>query len=207
VLKARNTLWYGRADFQSNAISQGFSRFNFLDTDAAFRLSSDASPEDIRNDLAKLLVGPETSKLWDYLSKLSDDVKSRLRNLNERMPDQSRAVELLTAEVKRLREAPSEASTLLATYRDGLSRLAPARPAATDSGLLDAGEREKLDALIGTTRLVQSAVSETPVTREKIERRVARLSTNMQPRTHHFKRYGRTPKTPPSELFLAETLL
>ena len=175
VLKARNTLWYGRADFQSNAISQGFSRFNFLDTDAAFRLSSDASPEDIRDDLAKLLVGPETSKLWDYLSKLSDDVKSRLRNLNERIPDQSRAVELLTAEVKRLREAPSEASTLLATYRDGLSRLAPAWPAATDSGLLDAGEREKLDALIGTTRLVQAAVSETPVTREKIERRVARL--------------------------------
>jgi chromosome segregation protein len=75
VLKARNTLWYGRADFQSNTISQGFSRFNFLDTDAAFRLSSDVTPEDIREDFGKLLVGPETSKLWDYLSKLSDDVK------------------------------------------------------------------------------------------------------------------------------------
>lgn len=175
VLKARNTLWYGRADFQSNAISQGFSRFNFLDTDAAFRLSSDAIHEDISDDLAKLLVGPETSKLWDYLSKLSDEVKTRLRNLNERLPELSRAVELLTGEVKRLSEAPSEASTLLAAYRDGLSRLAPTWPATTGSGLLDAGEREKLEALVRITRLVQSAVSETPVTREKVERRVAQL--------------------------------
>ena len=175
MLKARNTLWYGRSDFQSNAISQGFSRFNFLDTDAAFRLSSDVSYEEIRDDLAKLLVGPETSKLWDYLSKLSDDVKTRLRNLNERLPDQSRTVELLTGEVNRLREAPSEASTLLAAYRDGLSRLVPAWPAATGSSNLDAGEREKLDYLIGKTRQIQSAISETPVTREKIERREARL--------------------------------
>jgi chromosome segregation protein len=175
VLKARNTLWYGRTDFQANAISQGFSRFNFLDTDAAFRLSSDSSREDIRDDLAKLLVGPETSKLWEYLSKLSDDVRTRLRSLNERLPDQSRAVELLTGEVNRLREAPSEASTLLAAYRDGRSRLAPAWPAATGSATLDAGEREKLDALVRTTRQVQSAVSETPVTREKIVRRVAQL--------------------------------
>ena len=125
--------------------------------------------------MAKLLVGPETSKLWDYLSKLSNEVKTRLRNLNERLPELSRAVELLTGEVKQLSEAPSEASTLLAAYRDGLSRLAPTWPATTGSGLLDAGEREKLEALVRITRLVQSAVSETPVTREKVERRVAQL--------------------------------
>ncbi|OAJ52500.1 hypothetical protein A6V36_13920 [Paraburkholderia ginsengiterrae] len=175
VLKARNTLWYGRADYQSNAISQGFSRFNFLDTDAAFRLSSDANHEDIREDLGKLLVGPETSKLWDYLSKLNDDVKTRLRNLNERLPNQIRAVELLEAEVKRLREAPSEANTLFAAYRDGLARLSPAWSVGADSGSLDAGAREKLDTLIRSTRLLQSAVSETPITREKVERRLARL--------------------------------
>src|SRR6185503_19766788 len=40
TLKARNFALYGRPDPQSSAISQGFSRFNFLDTDAAFRLSS-----------------------------------------------------------------------------------------------------------------------------------------------------------------------
>lgn len=175
VLKARNTLWFGRADFQSYALSQGFSRFNFLDTDAAFRLSSDTRYEEIRDDLAKLLVGPETSKLWDYLSKLSEDVKVRLRNLNERLPDQSKAVELLTNEVNRLREAPSEANTLLNAYRDSLSRLAPIWPPATGGDTLDAEEREKLDVLVRTTRLIQSAVSETPVTREKVERRVARL--------------------------------
>jgi len=175
VLKARNTLWYGRADFQSNAISQGFSRFNFLDTDAAFRLSSDSNHEDIKEDLGKLLVGPETSKLWDYLSKLCEDVKARLRNVSERLPDQGRAVELLQQEVRRLREAPSEASTFLIGYRDSLARLAPAWPNATGGGPLDPGEREKLDALIRAARLVQSAVSDTPVTRDKIESRVARL--------------------------------
>jgi DNA repair protein SbcC/Rad50 len=175
VLKARNTLWYGRADFQSNTISQGFSRFNFLDTDAAFRLSMDASYKDINDDLAKLLVGPETSRLWDYLSKLNDEVKMHMRNLNEHLPNQSVTVELLKNEVKRLSEAPSEANTLLAAYRDSLSRLAPAWPVATGSGLLDAGERERLEALVRTTSLVQSAVSETPVTREILESRVAQL--------------------------------
>ena len=175
TLKARNTLWYGRADYQSNAISQGFSRFNFLDTDAAVRLSSDKDREDIREDLGKLLIGPEASKLWGYLSKLSDDVKMRLRHLNDRLPDHSRAVELLEEEVQRLREAPSEASMLLAAYQDGLAQLAPAWLTATDSVMLDAGEREKLEALIRITRLVQSAVAETPVTQEKVEHRVARL--------------------------------
>lgn len=175
VLKARNNLWYGRADFQSNAISQGFSRFNFLDTDAAFRLSSDTNREDIKEDLGKLLVGPETSKLWDYLSRLCDDVKARLRNLSERLPDRIRAVELLDGEVKRLCDAPSEAKMLLAAYRDCLARLVPSWRAATGNGALDPRERERVDGLIRTTRLIQSAVSETPVTRENIERRVVRL--------------------------------
>ena len=48
----------------------------------------DASYKDINDDLAKLLVGPETSRLWDYLSKLNDEVKMRMRNLNEHLPDQ-----------------------------------------------------------------------------------------------------------------------
>lgn len=175
VLKARNTLWYGRADFQSHAITQGFSRFNFLDSDAAFRLSSDADHEDIKEDLGKLLVGSETSKLWDYLSKLYDDVRARLRSLSDRLPDQRRKVELLEAEVKRLREAPSEASTLLVAYRDSLARLAPKWAVEADSAALIVGERERLGDLVEATRLVQSAFSKTPVTREKIEQRMARL--------------------------------
>lgn len=176
VLKERNIYWYGRADFQSNAISQGFSRFNFLDTDAAFRLSSDVNYEDIKEDLAKLLVGPETSKFWDYLSKLCDDVKTRLRMVSGRMVSQRQTVGLLEEEVARLRDTPSRASALMATYRDGLARLAPEWLSLTDNNSLAATERERLDELTRATKLILSAVPETPVTRATIERRIAQLN-------------------------------
>ena len=74
TLKARNIVWYGRTDLHASAITQGFTRFNFLDTDAAFRLSSEESNEMIKDDLGRLLVGPETSKLWTYLAKLSEEL-------------------------------------------------------------------------------------------------------------------------------------
>lgn len=57
AIKARNLAWYGRPDPQSSAITQPFTRFNFLDTDAAFRLSSETNDCGTRIELAQYIAG------------------------------------------------------------------------------------------------------------------------------------------------------
>lgn len=174
VLKARNNKWYGRADFQATALSDAFTRFNFLDTDAAFRLSTAEKPEAIREDLGKLLVGSETSSLWDYLSKLHEELKTRIKSLTERLPQQQQSMGLLQAEVERLKSTPSEASNLVTSYQQSLRRLAPAWPAVGE-GALDDTERAKLEAVRQDIGRIQAAVAEIPLTSEAIEARIRRM--------------------------------
>lgn len=174
VLKARNLAWYRRSDFQASALSQGFTRFNFLDTDAAFRLSSDNSKEQIREDLGRLLVGAETSKLWNYLSKLTDEVGSRLKALDDRLPSDRKNVELLSAEVKRLREAPSEANTLLKAFRSNV-RLLNSNWPVDDSTTLAPSERAKLELMTKFLSDIIASVVDAPITPEKLYQRLADL--------------------------------
>jgi DNA repair protein SbcC/Rad50 len=174
MLKARNNKWYGRADFQATALSEAFTRFNFLDTDAAFRLSTAEKPEDIREDLDKLLVGSETSGLWEYLSKLHEELKGRIKTLTERLPQQQQSMALLQAEVERLKSMPSEASSLVTAYRESLRNLAPAWRVTVDGGL-DEADRVKLETLRQDIGRIQSAVVETPLTTETIEGRIRRM--------------------------------
>jgi len=175
TLKARNTVWYGRTDLQASAISQGFTRFNFLDTDAAFRLSSQDSKEQIKDDLGRLLVGPETSKLWTYLSKLTEEINGRLKILDDRLPSERKNVELLSDEVKRLREAPSEASALLKAFRSVVTQLKPTWNESDHGAALAPSERTRIEDLSRALSQILSTFSEAPVTRATILQRITRL--------------------------------
>lgn len=180
VLKARNMSWYGRADVQSNAITQGFTRFNFLDTDAAFRLSSEQSNEQIKMDFSRLLVGSETSKLWTYLSKLEEEVAVRLRGLDDRLLSDRRHVELLADEVKRYKEAPSEANTLHKAFNSVLSDLKPLWKQVAESTALEPNDRGRLELLSKSIAQVLSVFSETPVTINRIRQRVAQVQGTLE---------------------------
>jgi exonuclease SbcC len=147
TIKARNLAWYGRSDFQASMISGGFTRFNFLDTDAAFRLSSEKDPEKIKDDLSRLLVGPETSALWTYLTKLHEDAVATLRSLDERLPALVKQTELLGTEVKRLREVPSQATSLTKTYRASLKALGAKWELGDAASLIDGSDRTRLEGL------------------------------------------------------------
>ena len=173
VLKARNLTWYGRADFQASAISQAFTRFNFLDTDAAFRMSSDNNSEQLREDLSRLLIGAETAKLWDYISKLSGDVSSRLSALQNYVLSNRRTTELLSDEVKRLRSAPSEANTLLKEFRSNLRLINVNWVVTDDEAPLDPNERTKLQLLLKSLESVIASTVDVPVTPEKVKLRLA----------------------------------
>lgn len=168
TLKARNAAWYRRSDFQVSGISQGFARFNFLDTDAAFRLSASDDPAEIKDDLGKLLVGPESAKLWDYLGKLNDDLKPRLRSATERIPVLKKSADLLGREVARLRAVPSEATTMVKAYSAALAELGVNWKSVEIAGLDDA-QHSQLISLRQSARSIQSLVSATPISRQIIQ--------------------------------------
>lgn len=147
TIKARNLAWYGRSDHRASMISEGFIRFNFLDTDAAFRLSREADVQKIKEDLGRLLVGPETSALWAYLTKLYDDVAARLRSLDERLPSLKKQTELLGTEVRRFQEAPSQATSLVKTYRASLAALGAKWDVGDAAEPIKESDRARLEAL------------------------------------------------------------
>lgn len=79
VFRERNLAWYGRAEVKTNYLYQGFSQFNFLNTDAAASLSQ--STEQMEDDLSKLLVGPEAAKVWRDIERVYEAVEERLKSL------------------------------------------------------------------------------------------------------------------------------
>jgi exonuclease SbcC len=169
TLKARNTAWYGRTEAQASAISQGFTRFNFLDTDAAFRLSSESNNERIKEDLSSLIVGPETSKLWNYLSKLNDEIANARKRISDRLPDVQKNVDLLTVEVRRLRDLPSEASSLTKAFRESVVELRPTWSCGEAGAELSASERVPIEEISKSLALIVDSISEPRLTKSGIE--------------------------------------
>jgi exonuclease SbcC len=174
--KARNTAWYGRTDNQASAISEGFTRFNFLDTDAAFRLSAEESPEKIKADLSNLLVGPETSKLWNHISNLAKETSDRLRTTRERLPAERRQIELLTAEVARLKSMPSQATVTLQTLKSQMRELG-AVSVLPDDALMSDGTRSML---VEIQKHLSNALASDPnpeITKADFERSLRQIQT------------------------------
>lgn len=176
TIRGRNLSWYGRSNAQSSAITPAFTRFNFLDTDAAFRLASEATPEQLQNDLSLLLVGGETSALWTMLNKLRDDVATKRQSISSRIPHVRKQTELLGNEVKRLRELPSESSTLVKSFRASLLKLGYVGALAPDSlTMVSATERSALESLSTGLRQAISVGRSAPVTWALLQEREALL--------------------------------
>lgn len=175
TIKARNLAWYGRSDHHASMISEGFTRFNFLDTDAAFRLSNETNVERIKDDLSRLLVGPETSTLWTYLIKVHDDVAASLRWIDERLSSLNKQTELLGTEVKRLKETPSHATTLAKTYRASLMALGANWELPGPAEPVRKSDRALLEALSRGFRHALAVPSVSPATKEALRIRMGVL--------------------------------
>lgn len=179
TIKARNLAWYGRSSQQSSAITQAFTRFNFLDTDAAFRLSSDTKPEQIKNDLSLLLVGAETSSLWTDLTKLREDAIARRANANERIPVLLKQTELLGSEVKRLQELPTESTTLAKSFRATLRELGCTWALDDDRVPVSPLDRTRLESLSRGFRHAITIAQSTPTTMAILQQRTQLLSSTL----------------------------
>jgi DNA repair exonuclease SbcCD ATPase subunit len=130
LFRDRNLFWYGRPEIKTNYLFQSFAQFNFLDTDAAVNIS--ASTEHIEDDLSKLLVGPDASKIWGNMKRVSEALAVRLRELRkmQRQINDERALlqKRLAAQGEIKQESDSIAARLIAM----LERLNWSRPQPDD---------------------------------------------------------------------------
>ena len=81
VFRERNLRWYGQAEIKTSNLYLSFAQFNFLNTDAAVRLAE--SESNIEEELAKLLVGSQTSKVEREIERTNEKVSDKLRALTE----------------------------------------------------------------------------------------------------------------------------
>ena len=181
-LKARCLAWYNRKEFSVDSIVDSFSQYNFLDTDAAFRLSATLKPTDVATELSRLLVGATAATTFDYLEKIHGDVEKAFDKAQFKA---DRLQEELVQSEKRLQELrskPSTAMTLAESYRAALISLG--WRSASEASVAQLDEEPQLLAALGHIQAL-SSLGVAARTINDIEHRSAELNAALEAaRTH-----------------------
>lgn len=122
-LRARCLKWYNREERTAIGVINGFDRYNFLDTDAAYRVTSELDPEALPEDLSRLIVGPEASQIWAYIGKLTPEVETARDRSLIKLKEAQRLLLESRAKLKELQERPSDAKSLADSFRASLSTM------------------------------------------------------------------------------------
>lgn len=157
-IRARCFSWYNRDERLAKSILSAFTRYNFLDTDAAFRISTELESSEIPSDLSRLLVGADASMIWDYLSKISPEVETAHERSIIRVNESRQKLEIAQKELEGAQSRPSNGKALTEAFRvalDGLNWLAPrvTEPLATED------EAQGLSEALGHLQSVLAAGS------------------------------------------------
>lgn len=119
-LRARCLHWYNLEERNANGVLNGFGRYNFLDTDAAFRVAADLDPKELPEDLSRLIVGSDASQVWSYVDKLSPEVQTAAERALLHVQSAQKTLEGQQAQLKDLQERPSDAKALTEAFRASL---------------------------------------------------------------------------------------
>jgi chromosome segregation protein len=133
-----------------------FTRYNFLDTDAAFRLSTDLESSEIPDDLSRLLVGADASSIWDYLTKISPEIETALERAVLKVDDSRQKLEVAQKELKDLQERPSNGKALTDAFRTALDAIQWKAPRAT-TPLTTKDEANGLQKALGHIQAILAA--------------------------------------------------
>jgi chromosome segregation protein len=155
-LRARCLKWYNREERTSSGVLNGFDRYNFLDTDAAYRVTSELNAAALPEDLSRLVVGPEASQVWAYIGKLMPEVElARDRSLVKLEEAQGQLSDA-KIKLKALQERPSDAKALSDSFRASLSTMGWKTSPYT-SPFASAEERTPLQAAYEHIQILLSA--------------------------------------------------
>ncbi len=171
-LKARCMAWYNRNEHNASAIVDSFSQYNFLDTDAAFRLSSSLEPGDVSRELSHLLVGPTAATTFEYFEKIRGDVEKALLTVRRDMAAPKELLATSEKSLKDLQARPSTGKTLLESYRSSLASIGWKQVSQGPNP--DPAEGERLLNALSTAQTLANA-GDAALTVTDIRRREAEL--------------------------------
>lgn len=171
-IKARNLAWFNRKEQLVADIVDSFSLYNFLDTDAAYRLSGKLKPDDITKELSRLLVGSSASTTFEYIEKIRADVDKAWDKAQRRADGLEAELAVMERRLTELQGKPSTAKTLTDAYRAALASLGWKRPSETGVPTLKE-EQELLAALAHVQALV--SLGGAARTMKDLEQRSAQL--------------------------------
>ena len=153
-IKARNLAWYNRKEHNVVDIVDNFSLYNFLDTDAAYRLSGKLKPDDITTELSRLLVGSSAATTFDYLQKIRADADKAWDKAQRRADGLQAELTIFERRLKELQGKPSTARTLTDAYRAALAGLGWKRP--IEAGVPTPNEGQELLAALAHVQALAS---------------------------------------------------
>lgn len=157
-IRARGFSWYNRDERFAKSILSAFTRYNFLDTDAAFRISTELEPSEIPGDLSRLLVGADASTIWDYLGKISPEVETAHQRAIIQVDNSRQKLEIAEKELKDFQNRPSNGRALTEAFRVALDGLRWKAPKAT-TPLATKEEANGLPEALGHLQFVLAADS------------------------------------------------
>ena len=111
-LRSRHLVWYGKSELKTVTLYDSFSKFNFLDTDAAVRLSVEKSSERISNDLAQLLLGAKASKALDRFKRVARQLADHKKTIENDITIKDSLRSDAATRLRLLREVPQESDLL-----------------------------------------------------------------------------------------------
>jgi exonuclease SbcC len=155
-LRARCLHWYNREEKTSVGLLNGFGRYNFLDTDAAFRVAADLDPSELPEDLSRLIVGADASQIWSYVVKLKPEVQTAAERAFLYLQDAQRTLEDSKEKLKELQGRPSEAKALSDAFRASLPVLGYRGPIST-TPFVSADESKPIQAAYSAVQILLAA--------------------------------------------------
>jgi len=173
-LRARHLIWYGKADVRAVTLDDSFGKFNFLDTDAAVRLTVEQSQERINADLAQLLLGAEAAKTLDRFERLEKGLLEMKRDLERDVAIRDARRLDASTRLQQARSMPQESDQLFRALDELLSGIGwTARP-SSKAGVESLPEA--LQATLVNLGIVKAADSSLPREADRIALERQRLS-------------------------------
>lgn len=172
-LRARHLAWYGKAELRRLTLDDSFGKFNFLDTDAAVRLTLDSSQSRLSEDLMLLLLGSESAKALDRLTRVSRQLEDNRRHLETEIgaKDERRLDSL--ARIEALHKVPHESDHLYGELTASLAGLGWIHPPEGKTDTTELGDA--LQGALTNVRLLQTTSGSLPRTRDELDAVETRL--------------------------------
>jgi recombinational DNA repair ATPase RecF len=121
LFRDRNLSWYGQAEVKTNNLFISFGQFNFLDTDAAVGISESTAP--LEEDLSKLLIGPQASKIWREIERMHDAITAKLKELRPLKMQISEEMETIETRLKEAGTVKQKSDSILTRLEEMVKRL------------------------------------------------------------------------------------